>query len=139
MVYVPIVGVALTECTAFPATAATVVVTRAVFVKVDSKRLQRSAMMLNVRSLPTFIFFHKTSPVHTFTGADAAQLLQTVQTLAAAAEAEGTHASPEAYPTLEEVRAAVHRGTPRPADDRGDAPGAREAAITAKAEEIHAT
>jgi thioredoxin 1 len=111
---------------------------KAVFIKVDSQRLQRSAMMLNVRSLPTFIFFHKTSPVHTFTGADAGQLLKTVQTLAAAAEAEGTHASPEEYPSLEEVRAAVHRGTPRPADDRGDAPSARDAAITAKAEEYHA-
>eukprot|EP00038_Savillea_parva_P008753 m.178952 g.178952 ORF g.178952 m.178952 type:complete len:710 (+) comp14657_c0_seq1:40-2169(+) len=110
---------------------------QAVFVKVDASALQRTAMMLNARALPTFTFFHEGKMVHSFAGADMNQLTQTVDELAKVASDQGTFESSAQYPLLDTVRAAVNSATPAGDTDTADDTNAREAAITKKATDLH--
>lgn len=108
------------------------------FLKVDSTQLPRVSMKLNVRSLPTFLFFRLGQQVHSFAGADAAQLQQVLDQLGSAAEAEGTFASAEAYPTEEAVRDLVNKHTPNPQDKSPDALKVHNDAVTEAAAVLHA-
>jgi thioredoxin reductase (NADPH) len=110
----------------------------AVFIKLDSTQLPRTSMMLNVRSLPTFIFFKAGLQVHTFTGADLQQLQSVLAQLATAAAAEGTFASADAYPSLQDVQGVVAKHTPASSDQSADAVKAHADSVAATAATLHA-